>query len=698
MFSTIVLLITVTMFANVFAQNTAHVNWDLLNKPTKRALWVWKPLTSPQWDGVAGYKQLVDNHKKSQDNLIDFCRNKSINTIYVYVGAWEWDQSTFTTGKLYNEAGYASLIQKANAVGIKVWALFYFYDDPNNFTDYANATQKIIDAVGGFNQRHPTIGFEGVQSDNEPSNAAVYGNMIDFCKIAQSKTNSWKTTLKNAGAKPFIFSTVLKPSWVFETYTYNGVNKEMFKFLVDNSDHVALMDYFDTQLKLKEKALPVLAYAASLNPIKPVAIGIETGWVSVTAPNTYDDDIKAESVTTRFNKMETDLDAVEAVFNTYKSYERIAIHDLPQYYFHWFGKEQGYWLDVNTTWNTPPYTNLNSDASQFANWPNSLQVTNAPPVITSTPALTATQNSTYTYTIAATDANNDLLTYSATLLPTWLIFNTSTRVLSGTPSAANVGNHNVTLRVTDGKVTTDQAFVITVAATTSVVNYVLNPGFESTGSWNLWAATTTATCTKTGTKGAQLSANEAGFEQIINGLKPSTTYRFKGYVNTKGSTVSLGVKNYGGKTINTKCISATMTQFTATFTTGSSNTSATVYLYRKGNTSLVCADDFEVIENLSSARIEEINTQSSMGELKVYPNPASSNAQVEYVLNEPSTIMIDLYNIQGKLVNTILAPAVLQAGSYSQQIDTQQLEKGIYYLRYSSNNQVQNMQLSVLPH
>jgi hypothetical protein len=168
-------------------------------------------------------------------------------------------------------------------------------------------------------------------------------------------------------------------------------------------------------------------------------------------------------------------------------------------------------------------------------------------------------------------------------------------------------------------------------------------------------------------------------------------------VNTKGSTVSLGVKNYGGKTINTKCISATMTQFTATFTTGSSNTSATVYLYRKGNTTLVCADDFEVIENLSSARIEEIN-QNEMNNLRVYPNPASSNAQVEYVLNEPSTIMIDLYNIQGKLVNTILAPAVLQAGSYSQQIDTQQLEKGIYYLRYSSNNQVQNMQLSVLPH
>jgi hypothetical protein len=156
------------IFTPIFAQNTAHLNWDILNKTTKRAIWMWKPNTTNQWDGVTGYKQLVDNHKKSQDNLIDFCRNKSINTIYVFIGSWEWDQATFNTGKLYNEAGYAALIQKANAAGIRIWALFYLYDDPNNLTSYATATTKIIDAVGGFNQRYPYSGFDGIQADNEP--------------------------------------------------------------------------------------------------------------------------------------------------------------------------------------------------------------------------------------------------------------------------------------------------------------------------------------------------------------------------------------------------------------------------------------------------------------------------------------------------------------------------------------------------
>ena len=243
------------------AQNTAHVNWDLLSKPIKRALWVWKPVTDNNWGGATGHQQLVDNYKNSQDNLIAFCKNKSINTIYVFIGSWEWDQDIYNTGKLYNEDGYASLIQKANAAGIRVWGLFYFYDDANNFTDYANITTKIVDAVGGFNQRHPKSGFDGLQSDNEPSSTQVYGDMIDFCKLAKQQTATWKTTLTNAKAKPFIFSAVIKPSWVTTSVTYNSETKEMYKFILDNVEQGSLMDYYDTQAKLLSVGNPVLAYA-----------------------------------------------------------------------------------------------------------------------------------------------------------------------------------------------------------------------------------------------------------------------------------------------------------------------------------------------------------------------------------------------------------------------------------------------------
>ena len=777
----IIMIAFLGLISNSIAQNTAHSNWDILNKSTKRAIWMWKPNTTNQWDGVTGYKQLVDNHKKSQDNLIDFCRNKSINTIYVFVGSWEWDQATFNTGKLYNEAGYASLIQKANAAGIRVWALFYLYDDPNNLTGYAAATTKIIDALGGFNQRHPYAGFDGIQADNEPSKTSTYTDMIDFCKLAQAKTNTWKTTLKNAGATPFIFSSVLKPAWVLTNYTYNKVTKEMFKFIVDAIDHVALMDYYDTQTKLKEIAIPVLSYSASLNPIKPVAIGIETGAFAVSNTiNTYDDEIKAETNATRFNKIEADLDAVEGVFKTYKSFERFAIHDLPQYYAHWFGKEQGDWLDLNSTWSTPPYVDLKKDASQFANWPNTLP-TNVAPVITSTPSATIATNTLYTYTITATDGNNDALTFSAKtipawlsfnpntkvltgipgiknlnnqtvilsvsdgkvvteqaftifvnsaptfayapiltatqgllynyiakasdlnadqltyttpVLPTWLSFNASTQTLTGRPTLANIGNHHVTIRVTDGKVSMNQVFIINVVSISKTSNYILNEGAENLGTWDLWASKITNSCARTGNNGIQLTVNDAGAQQTVYNLKPMTRYAFNAYINSGGSNVSLGTKSFGGPVAETICNSTTFTKFTKIFITGDTNTSAIVYLYRNGNTTTVCADDFEVLEAPIPLAVE---THESDNTLKIYPNPASNQITIDFNLSNSTLCDITILNSQGQKVATLVNNQPLRAGFYHESFDLQAYAEGIYFVKCTTN-QLSNTKKIIVIH
>jgi hypothetical protein len=87
---------------------------------------------------------------------------------------------------------------------------------------------------------------------------------------------------------------------------------------------------------------------------------------------------------------------------------------------------------------------------------------NYAPEITSEPVTTVDVDVLYTYTITATDGDGDNLTFSAPVLPAWLLFNPTTRVLSGIPAQANKGQHNVTLRVTDGKEPVEQAFVITV--------------------------------------------------------------------------------------------------------------------------------------------------------------------------------------------------------------------------------------------
>ena len=74
---------------------------------------------------------------------------------------------------------------------------------------------------------------------------------------------------------------------------------------------------------------------------------------------------------------------------------------------------------------------------------------NDAPFVTSTPATTATEGVTYRYTLAASDPDGNALTIAAPTLPSWLAF-TAPATISGTPNDADVGNHDVTMTVSDG--------------------------------------------------------------------------------------------------------------------------------------------------------------------------------------------------------------------------------------------------------
>jgi len=83
---------------------------------------------------------------------------------------------------------------------------------------------------------------------------------------------------------------------------------------------------------------------------------------------------------------------------------------------------------------------------------------NNAPVITSVPpSLTATVGTAYTYTVTATDADDDALTYSVS--PSDLAI--ADNVITWTPTAA--GTKDVVVSVSDATVTTTQSFTITVS-------------------------------------------------------------------------------------------------------------------------------------------------------------------------------------------------------------------------------------------
>jgi VCBS repeat-containing protein len=101
-------------------------------------------------------------------------------------------------------------------------------------------------------------------------------------------------------------------------------------------------------------------------------------------------------------------------------------------------------------------------------------VGNYAPIIITTPGTSVNEDSPYSYTFRGRDYENSTLTKSAVVKPSWLSFNTSTGVLSGTPANANVGDTLVTLRISDGTVSVDQTFTI------SVVNVNDAPTISST--------------------------------------------------------------------------------------------------------------------------------------------------------------------------------------------------------------------------
>jgi len=106
-------------------------------------------------------------------------------------------------------------------------------------------------------------------------------------------------------------------------------------------------------------------------------------------------------------------------------------------------------------------------------------VYNYAPIILTSPDEEVDEDSPYYYQISATDIDpGDVLSISAPTKPAWLNFSytpgETTAVLSATPTNANVGFHDVLLRVSDGSINVDQDFTI------EVINVNDDPYFTST--------------------------------------------------------------------------------------------------------------------------------------------------------------------------------------------------------------------------
>jgi hypothetical protein len=95
-----------------------------------------------------------------------------------------------------------------------------------------------------------------------------------------------------------------------------------------------------------------------------------------------------------------------------------------------------------------------------------------------------------------------------------------------------------------------------------------------------------------------------------------------------------------------------------------------------------CSNTDEVIIFVLSTGVDEI---SNTIDLKVYPNPFSNQASVEFNLNEAKNIKVLLFSAVGQLVKTVLDEKNY-TGYHKLDIETEQLSAGQYIILIQTND------------
>jgi hypothetical protein len=133
-------------------------------------------------------------------------------------------------------------------------------------------------------------------------------------------------------------------------------------------------------------------------------------------------------------------------------------------------------------------------------------------------------------------------------------------------------------------------------------NLLINPGFE-TGTatpWGTdWAAVTTGNAHGGTYSAVVYGSSSGGIWQNVTGLTPNTTYTLSAYVeNSPGATAFLFAKEFGGQEVDESFNSSSYVEVSLTFTTGPTNTSAQIGLWKLSGTAY--ADDFDLAAVVSA--------------------------------------------------------------------------------------------------
>ena len=70
--------------------------------------------------------------------------------------------------------------------------------------------------------------------------------------------------------------------------------------------------------------------------------------------------------------------------------------------------------------------------------------------------------------------------------------------------------------------------------------------------------------------------------------------------------------------------------------------------------------------------------QNLLQQMQIFPNPFQNTSDISFYLSETENITINLYDLQGRLVKTVLANENLSAGKHRIVLEADNLKNGVY--------------------
>jgi len=111
--------------------------------------------------------------------------------------------------------------------------------------------------------------------------------------------------------------------------------------------------------------------------------------------------------------------------------------------------------------------------------------------------------------------------------------------------------------------------------------------------------------------------------------------------------------------------------------------------YSSSDTTIMVTD---ISNFLNGTGVAENNMISG---LKLFPNPSAEEVKISFELKQIANLKIELYDISGRLVTTILDKKN-QIGLFTEQLNTSDFSNGAYFIKITSNETISQQKFNII--